>query len=178
VGVKLTRAEPGCSSRLQAFFACPIEFGATENCVIFRAADLDAQLPTANPVLLRVNEQVLTDYLAHLERSEVTVQVQAKLIRLLPSGDVDESHIARALNLSLRSLQRKLEARGVTFRKLLDGTRQQLAEQYLKDSTLSVSEIAYLLGFAEVSSFSRAFRRWTGHAPRAASTSGQTAGSS
>jgi AraC-like DNA-binding protein len=125
-------------------------------------------LPTANPVLLRVNEQVLTDYLARLERSEVTVQVQAKLIQLLPSGEVDESSIARALNLSLRSMQRKLKARGVSFRKLLDDTRRQLAEQYLKDSTLSVSEIAYLLGFAEVSSFSRAFRRWTGHAPRTA----------
>ena len=64
-------------------------------------------------------------------------------------------------------MQRKLKAQGMSFRKLLDDTRRQLAEQYLKDSTLSVSEIAYLLGFAEVSSFSRAFRRWTGHAPRA-----------
>ena len=166
--VRLSRAEPACSSRLQAFFGCPIEFGAAENSLVFRVTDLDAQLPTANPVLLRVNEQVLTDYLARLERSEVTVQVQARLIQLLPSGEVDESSIARALNLSLRSMQRKLKARGVSFRKLLDDTRRQLAEQYLKDSTLSVSEIAYLLGFAEVSSFSRAFRRWTGHAPRTA----------
>jgi AraC-like DNA-binding protein len=153
---------------LEAFFGCPVDFDATGNCLLFRVADLDARLPTANSVLLRVNEQVLTDYLARLERSEVTVRVQAKLIQLLPSGEVDESSIARALNLSLRSMQRKLNARGVTFRKLLDDTRRQLAEQYLKDSTLSVSEIAYLLGFAEVSSFSRAFRRWTGHAPRAA----------
>ena len=165
--VRLTRAEPACATRLQAFFGCPVEFAAPENGLVFRAADLDAQLPTANPVLLRVNEQVLTDYLARLDRSEVTVQVQAKLIQLLPSGELDESSIARALNLSLRSMQRKLKARGVSFRKLLDDTRRQLAEQYLKDSTLSVSEIAYLLGFAEVSSFSRAFRRWTGHAPRA-----------
>ena len=168
VHVRLSRTQPACFSRLQAFFGCPIDFGASENSLVFRAADLDAQLPTANPVLLRVNEQVLTDYLARLERSEVTVQVQAKLIQLLPSGEVGESSIARALNLSLRSMQRKLKARGVSFRKLLDDTRRQLAEQYLKDSTLSVSEIAYLLGFAEVSSFSRAFRRWTGHAPRAA----------
>lgn len=168
VHVRLSRAEPACSSRLQAFFGCPVDFGAPENSLVFSVTDLDAQLPTANPVLLRVNEQVLTDYLARLERSEVTVQVQARLIQLLPSGEVDESSIARALNLSLRSMQRKLKARGVSFRKLLDDTRRQLAEQYLKDSTLSVSEIAYLLGFAEVSSFSRAFRRWTGHAPRTA----------
>jgi len=169
IRVSLVRAEPGCSSRLRTFFGCPVDFGAAENRVVFRASDLDAELPTTNAVLLRVNEQVLTDYLARLERAEVTVQVQAKLIQLLPSGKVEEGFIARALNLSLRSLQRKLEERGVTFRKLLDDTRQQLAEQYLKDSTLSVSEIAYLLGFAEVSSFSRAFKRWTGHAPRTAS---------
>jgi len=165
VRVTLTRSEPGCAGRLQDFFGCPIEFGATENCLVFRATDLDAQLSTANAVLLRVNEQVLTDYLARLERSEVTVRVQAKLIQLLPSGEVDEASIARALNLSLRSMH---GAQGATFRKLLDDTRRQLAEQYLKDSTLSVSEIAYLLGFAEVSSFSRAFKRWTGHAPRMA----------
>jgi AraC-like DNA-binding protein len=168
IHVRLARAQPACFGRLQDFFGCPIDFGGPENSLVFRASDLDAQLPTANPVLLRVNEQVLTDYLARLERSEVTVQVQAKLIQLLPSGEVEESSIARMLNLSLRSMQRKLKARGVSFRKLLDDTRRQLAEQYLKDSTLSVSEIAYLLGFAEVSSFSRAFKRWTGHAPRTA----------
>jgi len=168
IHVRLTRAQPACFGRLQDFFGCSIDFGGPENSLVFRASDLDAQLPTANPVLLRVNEQVLTDYLARLERSEVTVQVQAKLIQLLPSGEVEESSIARMLNLSLRSMQRKLKARGVSFRKLLDDTRRQLAEQYLKDSTLSVSEIAYLLGFAEVSSFSRAFKRWTGHAPRTA----------
>jgi AraC-like DNA-binding protein len=166
VRVTLRRPAPDCSNRLESFFGCRLEFGATENGLVFRANDLDAQLPTANPVLQRVNEQVLTDYVARLERSEVTVQVQAKLIQLLPSGKADESSVARALNLSLRSMQRKLKARGVTFRKLLDDTRGQLAEQYLKDSTLSVSEIAYLLGFAEVSSFSRAFRRRTGRAPR------------
>src|SRR5262249_48830094 len=74
VRVSLGRVEPGCSSRLRTFFGCPVEFGTAENQVVFRATDLDAQLPTTNAVLLRVNEQVLTDYLARLERSEVTVQ--------------------------------------------------------------------------------------------------------
>ena len=167
VRVKLARPGSSCLDRLQAFFGCPIDFGATENGVVFRAADLDAHLSTANPVLLRVNEQVLTEYMARLDRSEITVQVQAKLIQVLPSGKVGEASMARALNLSLRSLQRKLNERGTSFRKLLEDTRRQLAQQYLQDSTLSVSEITYLLGFAEVSSFSRAFKRWTGNAPRA-----------
>jgi AraC-like DNA-binding protein len=167
VRVRLTRAASVCAERLQAFFGCPIVFGATENAIVFRAADLDAHLLTSNPALLRVNEHLLTEYMARLDRSQITVQVQAKLIQVLPTGKLSEASMARALNLSLRSLQRKLNERGVTFRKVLEDTRRQLAQQYLQDSTLSVSEIAYLLGFAEVSSFSRAFKRWTGHAPRA-----------
>jgi len=166
VRVRLTRTASICAERLQAFFGCPIEFGAAENGIVFRAADLDAHLLTSNAALLRVNDQLVTEYMARLDRSEITVQVQAKLIQVLPTGQVGEASMARALNLSLRSLQRKLNERGVTFRKVLEETRRQLAQQYLQDSTLSVSEIAYLLGFAEVSSFSRAFKRWTGHAPR------------
>ncbi|PWT72424.1 MAG: AraC family transcriptional regulator, partial [Proteobacteria bacterium] len=165
--VELVRATVGCRERLADFFNCPIKLGAPTNALVFRASDLDARLPTANAVLLRVNEQAATDYMAHLDRNEIIVQVQAKLFQLLPTGELSEMQMARALNLSLRSMQRKLKEKGVTFRGLLDASRRQLAEQYLKDSTLSVSEIAYLLGFAEVSSFSRAFKRWTGRAPRA-----------
>jgi AraC-like DNA-binding protein len=164
--VTLARTHCGCVRGLQEFFGCPVQLGAVDNSVVFHASDLDARLPTANPVLLRVNEQVLTHYAARLESSELAVRVQSKLIQLLPTGEVDQNAVARSLNLSLRSMQRKLRDEGTTFRRLADDTRRQLGEQYLKDSTLVVSEIAYLLGFAEVSSFSRAFRRWTGHAPR------------
>jgi AraC-like DNA-binding protein len=168
VRVKYGHADSACSERLEAFFGCKVEFGTTENGIAFRSADLDDHLPTANPVLLRVNDQLLTEYMAHLDRSEIPLQVQAKLVQTLPAGAMTETAMARALNLSQRSLQRKLSERGTTFRQVVDETRKQLAEQYLKDSMLSVSEIAYLLGFAEVSSFSRAFRRWTGQAPRGA----------
>ena len=166
--VTLTRTHPGCAESLRAFFNCPVEVNAGSDCVAFRAPDLDARLPTANQVLERVNEQVLTHYMARLESSELAVRVQSRLIQQLPAGEVDQMAIARSLNVSLRSMQRKLKEEGTSFRRLVDETRRQLAEQYLKDSTLVVSEIAYLLGFVEVSSFSRAFRRWTGHAPRAA----------
>jgi AraC-like DNA-binding protein len=165
VRVKYARAASACTA-LEAFFGCKVELGAAENGIAFRTTDLDAHLPTANPVLLRVNDQLLTEYMAHLDRSEIPLQVQAKLVQHLPAGAMTETAMARVLNLSQRSLQRKLSERGTTFRQVVDETRKQLAEQYLKDSMLSVSEIAYLLGFAEVSSFSRAFRRWTGQAPR------------
>jgi len=166
--VTLTHRHTDCAEGLRAFFNCPVEMSAASNCVAFRAQDMDARLPTANLVLERVNEEVLTHYLARLESSELAVRVQSRLIQRLPAGEVDQNAVARSLNISLRTMQRKLKEEGTSFRRLVDETRRQLAEQYLKDSTLVVSEIAYLLGFAEVSSFSRAFRRWTGHAPRAA----------
>ena len=166
VRVKYGRAGSACAERLEAFFGCKVEFGAAENGIAFRAVDLDAHLPTANPILLRVNDLLLTEHMARLDRTEIPLQVQAKLVQALPAGAMTEATMARALNLSQRSLQRKLSERGTTFRQVVDDTRKQLAQQYLKDSMLSVSEIAYLLGFAEVSSFSRAFRRWTGQPPR------------
>ena len=150
----------------QAFFRCPVAFGAASNCLSFSADELDAHLLTANPALIRANEQVLIRYLAGIAAGEVGIRVRSKLLQLLPAGEINQRMVAHSLNLSLRSMQRKLKDEGFTFRELIDDTRKHLAEQYLKDSTHTTSEIAYLLGFLEVSSFSRAYRRWTGRAPR------------
>ena len=75
------------------------------------------------------------------------------------------AEVARALNYSPRTLGRRLEQAGTTFTALLDETRRALSEQYLRRTDFSVAEVAYLVGFAEASSFNRAFRRWTGRAP-------------
>jgi len=166
--VTLTHGDERCADPLQAFFRCPVQLNGSHNAIAFSAADLDTQLPTANKVLLRANDEVLTHLAASLEASELSLRVRSKLIELLPKGVIDQDTVARALKLSSRSLQRKLHEQGTTFRDLVDDTRMHLALHYLDDSSLAVSEIAYLLGFAEVSSFSRAFRRWTGRAPRAA----------
>jgi AraC-like DNA-binding protein len=164
--VSFTGADCGCGPRLAAFFNCPVVFEAEHNDIVFTAIELDTALPTANPALLRVNEQLLAHYLARLESSELAVRVQSYLIQLLPSGEFEEAAVARALNLSLRTMQRRLRQEGTSFRELLDETRERLAAQYLEDSTMSVSEVAYLLGFSEVSSFSRAMRRWPQRAQR------------
>ena len=152
----------GCGARLESFFGCPVLFKAKDNAIVFRAHDLNAPLPTVNPELARINRQLLADYLAGRESSELAVRVRAQITRLLPSGEAGQAAVARALSLSPRSLQRKLELEGVSFRRLLDETRRELAGQYFKDSTLSAAEVAYLLGFSETSSLSRAMRRWRG----------------
>jgi AraC-like DNA-binding protein len=77
------------------------------------------------------------------------------------------------MNTSIRNLNRKLSNEGTSFKTLMMEIRRELAEQYISDSTLTLTEISFLLGFSEVSSFSRAYRRWEGQSPSAARKSRQ-----
>jgi AraC-like DNA-binding protein len=153
-------ASPSSANRLRAFFKCPVALDGREDALVFSAASLDAPLGTANPLLLSINEQALMQYHARLDARHIGDRVRAQIARTLPSGKVSERAVAHALNLSLRSMQRKLKEEGASFRGLVDDTRRRLAQQYEADPTLSVGEVAYLLGFADSSSFSRASRRW------------------
>jgi AraC-like DNA-binding protein len=152
-------------SRYQEYFRAPVEFSAGENVVYFSKDSLEAHLPTANPRLARINDQVITDYLAQFDKSSTATRVRAKLIDLLSAGNVTQQDVADSLHMSLRTLQRKLNDEKTSYKDLLDETRRELANQYLRESYLSVSEVTYLLGFSEPSNFARAFKRWTGHTP-------------
>jgi len=156
-------ASRASAARLRAFFECPVVPTSREDALVFRAGVLDAPLGTANPLLLSINEQALVQYHARLDARNVADRVRAQLARSLPAGKVSQQTVARALNMSLRSMQRKLNEEGVSFRRLLDDTRRRLARQYSADPTLAAGEVAYLLGFADASSFSRASRRWGRH---------------
>ena len=165
--VTLRQDNPQASARLREFFGCAVEFSAPQNALVFRADDLDAALPTANPVLVHISAQALERYVGRIASDTLADSVRSCIIRLLPSGPVEQAAIARSLDLSLRSMQRKLKEEGASFRELLDDTRRRLADRYSKDSTLSSSELAYLLGFSEASSFRRALRRWNVNSPSA-----------
>ena len=84
---------------------------------------------------------------------------------MLPSGGVSYEKVAQRLNMSPRSLQRKLQIDHTTFRSLLEEVRQEIAENYIHDSTVNLMEIAFVLGYSEYSSFSRAYKRWTKISP-------------
>jgi AraC-like DNA-binding protein len=163
--VTFADADCGCLARLQRFFDCPVLFKSRNNALVFRAHELDAPLPTVNPELQRINQRLADGYLAELDSTTLAVRVRAQLARLLPAGQVSQAAVASALRVSLRTLQRKLKQEGVTFRRLLDQTRAELAGQYLEDGSVSRAEAAYLLGFSEVSSLSRALRRWRRQRP-------------
>ena len=102
---------------------------------------------------------------AKLRRSDLAMRAKVALIERLPSGRVCKEEVAETLAVSLRTLQRKLREEGTSYLDLLQDTRLQLARRYLRSPGRSVVETAYLLGFSEPSTFSRAFKRWTGQAP-------------
>jgi AraC-like DNA-binding protein len=164
--VHLRRPAPAVHiSRFTDWFRAPIEFGSDKNTLVFDARDMTARLPAANAELARQNDQVVMALLKQIDRRDIITQVRATLIGLLPSGDCSKQSVAAQLNMSERTLQNRLVERNTTYSNLLSETRRELAEQYMNQSLHSISEVAFLLGFSEISSFSRAFRAWTGESP-------------
>ena len=161
----LNHAETGCAGHLAEFFDAPVRFSQADYRLVIEPSIVAESLATANPELVRVNDKVVTDYLARLDRKDIVMRVRSELIERLPDGRVGEAEIADALNMSLRSLQRKLEEQGVSYSRLLDDTRRVLGMQYVRSPEYSLNEIAYLLGFTEPANFSRAFKRWYGQPP-------------
>ncbi len=167
VAVLLRRPEPSPSEPFQQLFRAPVAFSQPQNVLELRRADLDAPLPSANAELARSNEQVVVDYLARLESASVSSRVLAALVNALPDGPPSKTAVARQLGMSPRNMQRHLAAEGVSYKALLNDARADLARSYVREGRLNVTEIAFVLGFADTSTFSRAFKRWTGRSPRA-----------
>jgi len=167
LAICLKRTEPVCSDQLLQYFQCPVYFEQSEDSVLFSHDVLETSLPTANAILAGNNDRLIKEYLARLDKSVLSAQVKARLLELLPSGNINEERMASLLNVSLRSLQRKLKEEDTGFKTLLEDTRRELAENYIRDNSLSISEITYLLGFSEPSNFTRAFKRWQGISPSA-----------
>lgn len=163
--LRLQRSAPSCPEAWQRMFRCPVHFSAEHNQLLLPADRVDRPLESASPELAAANEAIAQRLLAAREPSDWGQRVQRLLTERLPQGDPGEAAIAEALHLSLRSLQRKLAEQGTRYGELLQQTREALARQYLVEGRHSVSEVAYLLGFGDASSFSRAFKRWTGSAP-------------
>jgi AraC-like DNA-binding protein len=156
---------PEALAAYEKFFRCPINFGCGEMALYFDTATLERELPTASHELARLSDQVVQDYLAKMDRDDIVSRVNSLLVANLPAGEYSKEDAARELYMSARTLQKKLQEAGTTWRELLEGTRKELAISYLGSGRYSLAEITFMLGFNDTSSFSRAFRRWTGKAP-------------
>jgi len=163
--VRFRQPEPADTSHHYALFRCPLDFGSDSTQLLMRQQDVDRRLAGSNEELAALNEHIVVKYLAHREKSDVVNQAKAAIIDALAEGKVTEAVVAAALHTTPRNLHRKLQKHETSFSQLLNDTRRELALQYIHDRSKTMTEISYLLGFSEVSSFSRAFRKWTGIAP-------------
>jgi AraC-like DNA-binding protein len=151
------------------YFGDNIEFGATTDEIIFSDRIMQLPIVSADPYLNEMLIGYCEDAISHRKkRGSFQSTVENAIVPLLPHGKASAGEIARHLRLSPRTFARRLSLEGLTFSELLEGLRSDLAKRYLADRDLAISQVAWLLGYREVSSFSHAFKRWTGKTPRAA----------
>lgn len=164
--VRIRHLGPARQTAHRAYFGCPVQFGADLDALVLSDAALDA------PNLL--GDQGITDFLlSHLDAelseigAEPSLEARTKeaIARALSEGMPKMADVARGLGLSARSFHRRLAEHGLSFQTLTEDTRRELAEGLLQDARYSLAEIAFLTGFAEQSSFTRAFKRWVGRTP-------------
>lgn len=157
---------PPDAARYQAALGAPVRFAADFDGVRLAPELLAAPLRSADPGLGRMMERearaLLADFDAH---GNLVSRARAALYRRLSAGEPSIEGVAADLGLAPRTLQDRLRRQGQPYQEVLDGLRRSLADIYLRDPALSLTEIALLLGFSESSAFSRAFRRWRGTSP-------------
>lgn len=150
---------------LERHFGCPVLCGA-RNAIVFRNSDVERPFVTRNAELLGMLAPQFEEELKQENGDEnfaerVRLAIQQKLTGQRPTIE----DIADALHVSPRTLQRRLQDDGVSFQKVLEEARHQLARHYLNNSVLELNEAAYLLGYNDSNSFVRAFRTWEGVPP-------------
>ena len=145
-------------------FRAPLLFDAEQYALVFLAEWLTYRMPVDDPELRRQLMDQINIIEAH-HRDSFPEQVRSVLRTALLTGCADADHIASLFSIHRRTLNRRLNADGISFRDLVEQERYEVARQTLIDTGLQVAEVAALLGYADASAFTRAFRRWSGIAP-------------
>ena len=166
--VRLVHRRAGGSSELEKFFGCRIEFGADTDEIIFDRKAAQLRLvgadPYLNEILLHYCDQALTH--RRSSASSLRITIENAITPLLPHGKARLDAVAQKLGVSSRTLARRLTAEGLSFGEILNQLRSDLATHYLGEASLSISQIAWLVGYQGVSTFSHGCKRWTGMNPK------------
>ena len=157
---------PAGASPYHDEFGITPQFGCAEGILAFQGSVMDETLAGACSDLAQFNDRIADSYLVRLSRSDLVARVRVGIVERLSSGECTRAIIARELGLSQGALQQKLAERGTSFHSLFDEVRSELAVGYLAQPTLSITEIAFLLGFTDASNFTRAFKRWHRVSPK------------
>lgn len=152
----------------ERYFGCGVSFGQQSNTITFKVSDLNKTIVNADSKLLGLLKGIASETLnrSQANRPGIQEQVERAIMSKLASGDVSIATVASELGISARSLSRRLAETELTFTGLVSNLREALATRYLRDSDLSVIQIAFLLGYSGASTFSTAYKQWTGQSPR------------
>lgn len=151
----------------EAYFACPVHFASDRDALYVSNESLKTPNKLGDEAISKFFDTHLEADLSKLEDdSALDRRVQIQISQSLSEGGPPISDVARQLGMSGRTLQRKLSDRGYSYQALVDESRRRLAERLLQETDYSLAEVAFMTGFSEQSSFTRAFKRWAGQTPR------------
>jgi AraC-like DNA-binding protein len=157
--VQFAHEAPEQTSEHLRIFHAPVSFGCKTNAIVIDRQFVEREVPAADQRLYQILKRYLDQVLSEMPREDsLLASVRRATAETMRDGDLKLARVAKQMAMSARTLQRQLKERGVDFKQLTDATR-------LKDRKNTLTEVAFLLGYSELSAFNRAFKRWTGSTP-------------
>ena len=164
--VHFAHEAPEQTSEHHRIFRSPVLFGCETNALVIELGLAQRPVPAADQTLYLIMKQYLDQVLAEMPPEDsFFAAIRKTIAESMRDGSPELARVAKKLAIGPRTLQRRLKEYGFDFKKLVEDTRQRFAVTYLKDRKNSLTEIAFLLGYSELSAFNRAFKRWTGATP-------------
>ncbi|MBB6521479.1 AraC family transcriptional regulator [Pseudoteredinibacter isoporae] len=163
--IKLPIRKPADRQPYTEYYNCPVEFDCDGYEIQISKSDMESPIPHGNSVLRQQLEHAVVDYISEQGQADVIIELRTLIQERLSQGPIRQEELAKALHLSVRSLQRHLRARGTCFSELIDDVRREQAMLHIRHSKSSIVELGELLGFSTAGNFSRSFKRWTGTSP-------------
>lgn len=165
IAVSFRHAAPGDDSLFTEIFHLPVQFQQARNSITFQRDDLERPTPSANEELATMIDEMTSEYLTMRFSGRFTQRVREILASQLAHGEVTKARTASLLAMTERTLLRRLRDENTTFQEILDRLREKKTYERLRDETVTLDMLAEELGFSSSSTFSRAFKRWTGQRP-------------
>ena len=164
--VQFAHEAPDQTSEHHRIFRAPVAFGCETNALVIELAFIERDVPAADLQLYQIMKQYLDQVLNEMPQEDGFLSsIRKAIAESMRDGDPKLARVAKKMAMGPRTLQRRLKEYGFDFKKLVEDTRQRFAVSYLKDRKNSLTEVAFLLGYSELSAFNRAFKRWTRFTP-------------
>jgi AraC-like DNA-binding protein len=164
--VQFAHEAPEQTSEHHRIFRAPVMFGCETNALVIELDFTEREVPAADQQLYQIMKQYLDQVLSEMPREDgILSSIRKAIAESMRDGDPKLARVAKKMAMGPRTLQRRLKEYGFDFKKLVEDTRQRFAVSYLKDRKNSLTEVAFLLGYSELSAFNRAFKRWTRSTP-------------